>query len=300
MRHLSERVRNALVGTMRGAADADGGPTDEQGALITAISTHVLGIEPTAVDPLPPREAAERLDGPVERRLAAEAVVLMEFAHHPPSEAALDVTEEYLAALDEADEFADLVRDQARRAQENAAEDLARLSGSSTVEPGIAGATVEELRSRLDALRNHAPGTLGHAFVDFYDSNGFEWPLHNPSLVHHDFDHVLAGYGTTPEGELALQAMLAGADGRHFSGLLASLLLFEAGLVPFGNIEPTEAALARPGAAELFADALRRGARCGKDFSSVDHFASAGRNLAELRAELGIDPPPPGPFTLDR
>jgi ubiquinone biosynthesis protein Coq4 len=284
---------------MRGAANACGGPTDEQSALVAAIGTHVLGIEPEEVDPLPPMAAAEQLGGAADCRLAAEAVVLMEFARHPASEVALAVTEEYLAALDESDDFADLVRDQAHRAREDAARDLARLLGSSRSEPGIAGATVEQLQRRLEALRACAPGTLGHAFVEFYDSNGFEWPLASPSLVHHDFDHVLAGYGTTAEGELALQAMLVGADSRHFPGLLASLLLYEAGLVPFGDIEPTEAALARPGAAELFADALRRGGRCATDFSAVDHFASVERDLAELRAELGIDPPPPGPFTLD-
>ena len=298
MHHLSLDRRLALVGAMRGAAMADGGPTDEQDRLLEAIGTRLLGVEPRTVDPLGPADAALALDDPADRHRAAEAVVLMEFARHPASEAVLAATEAYLDALGEADGFGDLVRDQVHGARQDAAADLGRLLGPSAVEPGIADASGEELRQRLDGLRDCAPGTLGHAFVEFYDRNGFAWPVDNPSLVHHDFDHVLAGYGTTPESELALQAMLAGADGRHFAGLLASLLLFEAGLVPFGDIEPTEAALARPGATELFAEALVRGARCGTDFSAVDHFAAADRDLAELRAELGIDAPPPGPFTI--
>jgi ubiquinone biosynthesis protein Coq4 len=299
MRHLSKASRRALVGTMRGVVMADGGPTNEQRALLEAISTHLFGVRSDSVEPLSPEEAASALGDPADRRLAVESVVLMELVHHPPSEAVLAATQGYLDALGEADGVSDLIRDQVRGAQEQAAADLARLRGPSAVEPAIADASSEGLRRRLDSLRDCAPGTLGRGFVDFYDRNGFAWPIGNASLVHHDFDHVLAGYVATPEGELALQAMLAAADDRHFSGLLASLLLFEAGLLPFGDIAPTEAALARPGATDLFAEALVRGARCGTDFSAVDHFAAADRDLAELRAELGIDPPPPGPFTLD-
>jgi ubiquinone biosynthesis protein Coq4 len=267
--------------------------------VLEAISTHVFGLRPEDVEPLGPSGAAAALGDVSDRRLAAEAVVLMETVHHPASEAMLAATQEYLTALDDAGEFGDIVRDQVRGAQEHAAADLARILGEPTTEAAIEDDSTEELRRRRDALRECAPGTLGRGFVDFYERNGFEWPLDHVSLVHHDFDHVIAGYGATPEAELALQAMLSAADNRHFSGLLASLMLFEVGLIPFGEIEPKEQTLARPGAADLLAEALARGAGCGTDFGAVDHFAATDRDLAELRAELGIDPPPPGPFTLE-
>jgi hypothetical protein len=76
---------------------------------------------------------------------------------------------------------------------------------------------------------------------------------------------VLSGYEPDGPGELALQAMLVSAtDGdQHFSNFCASLSLHEAGLLESGvGITPKVGTLARPGAAEELADAIRRGAQC--------------------------------------
>jgi ubiquinone biosynthesis protein Coq4 len=88
-------------------------------------------------------------------------------------------------------------------------------------------------------------------------------------LVVHDFTHVLAGYDADAPGELALQAMLTSATGfdHHFSGLVASLSLYEAGKFDVLDIE-----------------------QCACDFSTVDHLARADDPLVAVRADCGIPP----------
>jgi hypothetical protein len=91
--------------------------------------------------------------------------------------------------------------------------------------------------------------------------------------------------------ELALQAMLVSAtDGnQHFSNFCASLSLHEAGLLESGvGITPKVGTLARPGAAEELADAIRRGAQCTADFASMDHLDRVDEPLEDVRRELSI------------
>ena len=91
-------------------------------------------------------------------------------------------------------------------------------------------------------LANSPLTGLGRALYDFYRRNGFPYiPDDEPgqdSLIPHNMTHVIAGYGTTAEAELALQAFLVGAarGERHFSSLAASILLSEVGMVPFPGI----------------------------------------------------------------
>jgi hypothetical protein len=65
-------------------------------------------------------------------------------------------------------------------------------------------------------------------------------------------------------------------------------------MLPFPDIEPITAVLARPNAAELFASAIERGLECPGDIAG-DHQAMLPRPLAEVRAELGIPEPEAGP-----
>ena len=287
-----------MLSTLTSATAVDGGPTDEQRRLLDAIAQHVLelGDDTTTLDPA---GAAAALVDPGERRLVIEALITLELLRHPASAPLAEQVDTYIAALGGADEQV-LVQDYLTDAREQVALDWARLREASQEEPGIEGSGETEIAERLGALAACPPGSAGRSFHDFYERHGFPLPTDNPSLISHDFAHVLAGYEATPEGELALQAMLVAATGgaAHFSGLLASLLLFEVGMLPFPDIEPKSAVLARPGAAALFAEAVARGAAAGCDFQSLDHLALADRDLAELRTELRIPTPVPGPSTF--
>ena len=139
-------------------------------------------------------------------------------------------------------------------------------------------------------------GSLGRAYFDFLDGHGIAFPGEegggDSSLVAHDFSHVLAGYQTDGPSELALQAMLTSATGfeHHFSGLVASLALYESGKFDILDITAKVGALARPGASEELAEAFRRGAGCAVDFSAIDHLSRADEPLDVVRADCGIPP----------
>jgi hypothetical protein len=247
--------------------------------------------------PIDPAGTAAALDGADVEPLVAEMLVALELMRHPASAELTARVATYLDALGGADEQA-IARDYVADAREQVIADWSRLQEPLLLEPDLVDADERDVLARLQALADCPPGSLGRSWHDFYDRNGFALPLHQLTLVEHDFTHVLGGYEATPEGELALQVMLVAAtDGRrHVSSLLASLLLFEVGMLPFPDIEPKVAVLARPGAAEFFADAIARGLATRTDFHDLDPLAD--RDLVELRAELGIPAPVPGPWTF--
>jgi hypothetical protein len=101
---------------------------------------------------------------------------------------------------------------------------------------------------------------------------------------------VLAGYHTDGPSELALQAMLTSATNfeQHFSGLVASLALYESGKFDILDLVGRVGALDRPGASEELADAFHRGAECACDFSAIDHLARVDDPLDAVRDDCGI------------
>jgi hypothetical protein len=139
------------------------------------------------------------------------------------------------------------------------------------MEPQLDGTEDAEMAAQLRALEHCPPESLGRAYYDFYQRYGLTFP--------------------DGPGELALQAMLVSAtDGdQHFSNFCASLSLHEAGLLESGvGITPKVGTLARPGAAEELADAIRRGAQCTADFASMDHLDRVDEPLEDVRRELSI------------
>lgn len=237
---------------------------------------------------------------PLLRKGVGELLVTLEFMRHPASKSLTRNVEEYLDALGVDDGFQRLARDYLAGDHELIGHDWERVREPDLREGFIEGKSDEEVGAAMLALGELPSGTLGRGLFEFYRRNGFPYiPDDEPgqdSLIPHDMTHVIAGYGITAEAELALQAFLVGAarGERHFSSLAASILLFEVGLVPFPGIEATEGVLARPGAAELMAKAIERGLQCGGDVAA-DHSALLDQPLLEVRRNLGIPAPEPGP-----
>ena len=301
MHHLDGVLRAAIWSTLWSAVDADGGPTPEQESLLRAVGTHVLDLGPVEPEPLGPARAAAAITAPELRRLVGEGLVVLELVRRPASAALADQVDRYLEALGYEGSDQLLVRDAVAASRERVVADWARTRTASVSAPPPEG-DADQLLGALAALSACAPGTLGRSFHEFVERNGFTYERSHLSLVGHDFAHVIAGYEPVPEGELALQAFLvaAGGGGQHASGLLASLLLYEVGLLPFDGVEPKVAALERPGAADLFADAVARGVGVTLDIQAIDHLALVDRELADLRAGLGVSEPVVGPFTFVR
>lgn len=302
MHHLDLAVRSAVAATLQTATTTDdGGPTPEQQQLIDIVATHLLGLgdhDAASAGEIDPAAAAAALDDDAVRRLVGEGLVTMELMRRPGSAVLADRVDGYLTALGFEGPEQLLVRDAVAEASEQVAADWARTRTPSVSTPGP---DVDEhhLVGQVAAMAECPPGSLGRSFHEFNARHGFTYPAAQLSLIGHDFAHVLTGYEPVPEGELALQALLVAAPGgaHHTSGLLASLLLYEVGLLPFPDIEPKVGVLERDGSAELFVDAVGRGVEVETDIQALDHFALAERDLIALRAELGVPAPVPGPFS---
>ena len=313
---MSLRLAPALVvpfvAGLVGACDVDGGPSDEQLDVLRAIVVHVWerpDLDLRSVDPLTPDELAAKVVEPADRRRFHEVLVTLEACRHPLGDRQLEQVEAYESAIGVTGPDASLFRTMVDDGTERAKSDFARfltLSTEARAEPSLrhtpvsAGVPEPDLVERLGGLRSCAPGTLGHAFVTFYDVAGVPLPGTEASpmnhfYVAHDMTHVIAGLATTAEAEVALSAFLLGVDDDpvNRSALLASLIVHEAGFGDANKVRAETGVLARPGAAELFATEIDRGGRCTADFSRIDHLALVDVPLVDVRAEFGVHRPSP-------
>lgn len=298
MMHLNLETRTAVLATLYTATDVEGGHTEEQRRLLESLAQHVLRVPFSEPSVISPEAAAAALSKHQLRRAVGQILVTLELVRHPPSAALTDRVGEYLHVLEIEDGFQQLAADYLADDRERVYADWERIREPDLVEPFVERLDDARLTAKMNALGELSPLSLGYGLFEFYRRNGFPWISEgdDDNLIPHDMTHVLAGYGTTPEAEVALQGFLVGAarGEAHFSSLLASLLLFEVGMMPFPGIEPVTAVLGRPGGAELFAAAIERGLECHGDIAG-DHEALLSRPLAEIRAELGISEPEAGP-----
>jgi ubiquinone biosynthesis protein Coq4 len=305
---IDDAAVEPVVRILLGATDVDGGTTDEQRAVLTALiggAWNRTDLDLDALQPLGPSDAAGALTDDAARRRARELLVLMEMCRHPLSEAQVARVDEYVAALGMDDEGTDLARDLVKDGAAHAIADFVRYiedPKNTVFEPTLdekytrkLDAPDPELGARLKALHDLPAGTLGYEYVEFYRRNGITLPGDDPStpamFVSHDMCHVIGGYEPTGQGEIALGAMqLAITDSEpHWIGFLGNLSVHEAGYFTNEAITGKPAALSRGGAPELIAHAMWRGSQCD-DFTGIDHLALVEMPLEEVRARYKVPP----------
>jgi hypothetical protein len=154
-----------------------------------------------------------------------------------------------------------------------------------------------ELAARWCALEALPAGTLGRRVFEFYRARGFAFPgtpgSAPPLLAQHDWVHVLADFGTKVESELEVFALIARAipDPRGFSLLAMVVSLFETGYMfaGAGLFEYDRGHLSEDdGMAVRVADAMYRGAVCGRDLLALDWFEYADWPVDDVRREFDI------------
>jgi hypothetical protein len=297
MRPVQQELAEPVARGLLGASMVDGGPTEEQRNIINALLRGYFDVDTVlaSLEPLDPAGLAAAITDPKARHRLVQLMIVLEFSRHPGSDAMAQRVQEYAAALDVDEKMQIVARDALHSARAELNADYQRYHDAYDVEPEFAGAEDAEMAARLRALGNCPPGSLGRAYFDFYQRYGLKFPGEpgggDVIFVAHDFTHVLAGYEPDGPGELALQAMLVSAtDGdQHFSNFCASLSLHEAGMLESSvGITPKVGTLARPGAAEELAEAIRRGAQCTADFATIDHIARADEPLEDVRRDLSI------------
>ena len=284
-----------IIRGLLGAADIGDGPTGEQHRVIQSLATGYFGLDLDieSLEPCTPEELVTVVDE-TDRHRVVDLLILVEFCRHPSDSRQADQAERYIDALG-GEDLAQVARDIQTGRREQVMADWSRFSESSV---SIANVDDAALASTLRSYEHCPPGSLGRGLFDFYSDLGVAFPGEpdggDATMAHHDATHVLTGYGATPPDELALQAMLTAASGfdHHFSGLVASLALFESNAFDIPGFEGKEGALDRPGAADELADAFRRGDACTGDISTVDFFERKDDLLVDIQAEFGVVPPP--------
>lgn len=153
------------------------------------------------------------------------------------------------------------------------------------------------LLARYRALTQYPAGSLGRAYADFVERNGFQFPgalgAGPDTVIYHDLTHVLSGYDTDAAGETQVAAFHAGARRKDpFTFIFFVVLQFHLGM-RMTPIAQAQHGFFDPGKVLL---ALRRGAACKIDpTDGWDPWLVMDRPLEDLRQEYGIPPLPPEP-----
>ena len=301
---MVEPVTRALLG----AIDVDDGPTDEQSAVLRAVVTSLWrrpDLDLDSLTALGPTDAADVVTDENVRRRFKELMVTLELCRHPESPAQIARVEDYARAVDEMDSSMVITRRWVDEGCARRTEDFDRFYAEklpALSEPVLRDDYLRideadlELAQRLEALHDLEPGTLGHAYIEFYRRNQITIPgadTHTPAhYVSHDMNHVIAGYEPTGPGEIALGAFTLAMNDNDANWIqfIANLAIHEAGIIQHGAIMPKSSTLARPGATDLMGEALWRGAQCTADFSQADHLALAEWQLDDVRVHFGVPP----------
>ncbi len=299
---------DVFVAGLLGAIDIDGGPADEQLAVLQAFVTHLWkrpDIDLATVVPLRAAEVADRLPADNDRLRFCEMVMTLELCRHPQSATQVDRAEECAVALGVTGIAMETTRTALEQGAAAVAVDLERIYG--TILPEVSERSLRDrylkldapdpaLADRLRALADLPQGSLGHAYLAFYERNGFALPGDDVTLpahyVNHDMNHVITGYEPTAPGEIARSGFLMAADASRHNWLefLLTMSIHESGVLTHGEIHAKFATLSRPGVSDLLAEGFDRGQQCTVDLSQVDHLAIAGESLASVRERFNVVP----------
>src|SRR5262245_37228767 len=301
-----------ILGAMLAVASSGSAPTAADRASIAAAGRYIfkLDVAPDLAGLTPPGADALRKIA-ADPELAKEAVrfaTVMAFVDGTVDEAKLKAVLDLAAALGVHADFVDDVKQMAEGHLRNATAHMIRANLESlTGRPWNSADAMTwflpykakpdpALAARLRALAALPPDTFGHAFAAFYARNNYAFPgdpaaLNAGFAIPHDSTHVLAGYDTSPRGELLTSVLTAAMHQRNaMSGhVLPVILSWHLGIAlndvagaAKGALDPQE-----------FWHAWARGERVTIDLfdPSWNFWAAAQQQLESVRRDVGLADP---------
>lgn len=241
-----DQARSTLA-VMLGIAATESMPADIDHAAIAAATRYIFHLEPqfglAGLTPLSPARQAELMNDPELARQAVSFATIMAFTGGTLDQAKLSATVRLADQLGVRDDF---VNDLARLALgdlKDATDHMLRSNLESITGRPWTTAQMEPwlqpydkqpdpaLATRFHALSRLPDNTFGHAFAMFYQENNYAYPGEPTALnfefaVPHDSTHVLAGYDTSPVGEVLTSTLTATMHRSHaMSGHILPVLL---------------------------------------------------------------------------
>lgn len=301
------------------ARAAKSGLDKPQRAMLDAIQRLVLETDGD-VESLPPITAAElarHLDDAAQARQVIRLMVATSLANGPPSMEQVSLIASFAAALDVEEASVGVIRHLAKKRLLRFRLAFARRSHVRTylrntyrllggIVPvfkatlrfrGVIGED-PELAGRFRALEKLPEETLGHQFFRHCVAEGLPFAGEKGGFpvgaLYHDFSHVLAGYDTSPEGEMKNAAFQAGftEDENDFFVMLFAIVIHTAGvnLAPF----PMPVLLGRIGQGNLAQEIIhgwQRGAAMKVDLArDWDFWEYVELPIDIVRKQLGVPP----------
>ena len=306
-------LASALVALARTEA---GWYSPAQPELLKTLFANLLEIDIdfSSHPPISQEEVQRKLVDPLQRKELIELMVALEMLCSPiPTELELKV-ESWAKSLDIHSDLLILSRELATNAIDNATADFYRLNWigetedqeSSEFKKKLAkygtsayGLCMEEdpvELKRWSSLSSCRDESLGKALYDFYQERGFKLPgtigSGNASLAHHDWIHVIAGYDTTPIGELEVTAFMATSSHSKgvMLGFIGAISILETGLLHslFGA-DKFAKTLSKGDGISRVVNAIQRGRSAKVDpLLGVDYFAIADQPLDQIRESWGL------------
>jgi len=296
-----------ILGAMRDIASIGGALSDADRASIVAAARYIFRLDlPPDLAGLASADATRlrALAGDLSNEAVSFATV-MAFVDGKLDDAKLKAVLKLASALGVRDDFVDDVTQLAQGHLQDATGHMIRANLES-----LTGRTMgadeampwflpykqkpdPALAARFRALRALPPTTFGHMFAAFYEKNKYAFPGDEAALnigfaVPHDSTHVLAGYDTTPRGEILTSTLTAAMHHSHaMSGhVLPVILSWHLGIAlndvagaAKGALDPQE-----------FWHAWARGEHVTADLfdPSWDFWSATTKPIDKVRAEVGL------------
>jgi len=308
VRATSEQAR-IVLSAMLAVASAGSEPTDADRASIAAAARYIFRLKtpPEFASLSPPDDETLRmLSANTElAREAASFATVMAFVDGQLDEAKLRKVLEIASSLGVHDDFVDDVTSLAQGRLRDATAHMIRANLESVTGKPWRTAEMEPwllpYRTRPDPLlarRFHGliklpSDTFGHTFAAFYAQNRYAFPGEETALnpgfaMPHDSTHVLAGYDTSPRGELLTSVFTAAMHRRNaMSGhVLPVILSWHLG-IPLNEVAGAATGALDP---EAFWQAWARGEDVAIDlFDPAWNFWSAAQQqLQAVRRDVGL------------
>lgn len=303
-----------VLSAMLAVASAGSAPTDADHASISAAARYIFRLKapPDFASLAPPDDETLRMlsaNSALARETASFATV-MAFVDGRLDDAKLRKVLELAASLGVHDDFVDDIADLAQGRLQDATAHMIRANLESVTGKPWRTAEMQPwllpyrtspdalLAKRFRALLTLPHDTFGHAFAAFYARNRYAFPGEEAALnagfaVPHDATHVLAGYDTSPRGELLTSVVTAAMHPHHaMSGhVLPVILSWHLG-IPLNQVAGAAKGALDP---QEFWQAWARGERISIDlFDPAWNFWSAAQQqLQTVRRDVGLEDLPP-------
>jgi hypothetical protein len=298
-----------VLSAMFAVASAGSAPTDADRASVAAAARYIFRLK-TPPDfaslSLPDDETLRMLSANTElARETASFATVMAFVDGTLDDAKLRKVLEIAAVLGVHDDFIDDVAKLAQGRLQDATAHMIRANLESVT--GRPWRTAEmapwllpyrskpdaALAARFRALAALPEDTFGHAFATFYAHNNYAFPglpaaLNAGFAVPHDSTHVLAGYDTSPRGELLTSVVTAAMHRRNaMSGHVLPVILSWHLNIPLNEVAGAAKGALDP---DEFWRAWARGERVSIDlFDPAWNFWSAAQlQLDAVRRDVGF------------